>query len=228
MPSYQLPPLELLGAFPHLMGGLFLAMAAFGVIVGLVRGRLRCTPMTALSFCGVTWLVLWFGLARQARAHHVIVTMPLLAITGVLHVADLLRARARPIWVRLWLASALIYAGAVIVVYGLGHPRMPPCKNRRCCSRTTKGLLKRGDFHELRQLIGALRDGPQPTLVGASGGLLNYDLVYRAETQLFGTRGQAAVGSAEPATDSRTRCCRRPPAQQPIVVAMPFQHHLQP
>ena len=116
--SYQLPPGELLKAFPHLMGRPFLAMAAFGVIAGLVRGRLRCTPMTALSLFGVTWLVLWFGLARQPGPHHVIVTMPLLAIAGVLHVADLLRACARPTWARLWLASALIYAGAgAIVVY---------------------------------------------------------------------------------------------------------------
>ena len=216
--SYQLPPGELLKAFSHLIGRLFLAMAAFGVIVGLVRGRLRCTPMTALSLFGVMWLVLWFGLARQTGPHHVIVAMPLLAIAGVLHGADLLRARARPIWVRLWLASALIYAGAgAIVVYGPSTSAYTAVQEPTMLFSDYLGPLKRGDFDELRQLVGALREGPQPTLVGASSVLLNYDLVDRAETQLFGHRGPKRLSVLpNPQIDSqRPAACRRSPAQRP-------------
>ena len=167
--SYQLPPADLLKAFSHLIGRLFLAMAAFGVIAGLLRGRLCCTPMTALSLFGLTWLVLWFGLARQNGAHHVIVAVPLLAIAGVLNVADLLRARARPTWVQLWLASALIYAGAgAIVVYGPWTSLYGAVQHPTMLFSDYLGPLMRRDFDELRQLIGALREGPQPTLVGAS------------------------------------------------------------
>jgi hypothetical protein len=226
--SYQLPPRELLQAFPHLMGRPFFAMAAVGVVAGLVRGRLRCTPMTALSLFGLTWLVLWFGLARQPAPHHVIVTMPLLAIAGVLHVADLLRACARPIWVRLWLASALIYAGAgAIVVYG-------PVSAYTAVQESTTlfsdylGPLKRGDFDELRQLVGTLRDGPQPTLVGASSVLLNYDLVHRAETQLFGNQEpkRLSVLPSPQIDSSDPRPVEDLLRSGQVVVATPFQYHL--
>ena len=227
--SYQLRPGELLKAFSHLMGWPFLAMAAFGVSVGIVRGRLRCTPMTALSLFGVMWLVLWFGLARQFSPHHVIVTMPLMAIAGVLQVADLLRARARPTWVRLWLASALVYAGAGAV--GVYSPWTPPyiaLREPTMLLADYQGPLMRRDFDELRQLIGALREGPQPTLVGASNGVLNYDLVDKAETQLFGNRGAKRLSVLpSPQIDSRDPL----PVEDllrsgQVVVAMPFQYHL--
>jgi hypothetical protein len=229
--SYQLPPRELLQAFSHVMGGPFLAMAAFGVIVGLVRGRLRCTPMTALSLFCVAWLVLWFGLARQPASHQVIVTLSLMAIAGVLHVADLLRARARPIWVRLWLASALIYAGAsAILVYGPWASAYTAVQQPTMLFSDYLGPLKRGDFDELRQLVGALRQGPQPTLVGASSVLLNYDLVDRAEAQLFGNRGPKRLSVLpSPQIDSRDPL----PVEDllrsgQVVVATPFQYHLTP
>jgi hypothetical protein len=227
--SYQLPPGELLKAFSHLMGRPFLAMAAFGVIAGLVRGRLRCTPMTALSLFGVTWLVLWFGLARQTGPQHVIVTMPLMASAGVLQVADLLRARARPIWVGLWLASALVYAGAgAIVVYGPWTSAHTALQGRMVLFSDYLGPLMRHDFDELRQLIGALREGPQPTLVGASSGVLNYDLVDRAEAQLFGNGGGKRLSVLpSPQIDSRDPL----PVEDllrsdQVVVAMPFQYHI--
>jgi hypothetical protein len=227
--SYQLPPAELLKAFSHLTGRLFLAMAAFGVIGGLVRERLRCTPMTALSLFGMMWLVLWFGLARQNGAHHVIVAVPLVAIAGVLQVADLLRARARPTWVQLWLASALICAGAgAIVVYGPWTSLYSAVQQPTMLFSDYLGPLMRGDFNELRQLIGALREGPQPTLVGASNGILNFDLVYRAETQLFGKQEPKRLSVLQsPQIDSRDPL----PVEDllrsgQVVVAMPFQYHL--
>ncbi len=227
--SYQLPPGELLKAFPHLIGRPFLAMAVFGVIVGLVRGRLRCAPMTALSVFGVMWLVLWFGLARQPAPHHVVVALPLLAIVGVLQVADLLRARARPIWVQLWLASALIYAVAgALLVYGPWQSAYTAVQEPTMLFSDYLGPLKRGDFDELRQLVGALRQGPQPTLVGASSVLLNYDLVDRAETQLFGRQEPKRLSVLpSPQIDSRDPL----PVEDllrssQVLVAKPFQYHL--
>jgi hypothetical protein len=227
--SYQLPPGELLKVFSYQMGRPFLALAALGIIVGLVRGRLRGTPMTALSLFGATWLVLWFGVARQYSPHHVIVTMPLLAIAGILHVADLLRARARPIWAGLWLALGLVYAGAgAIVVYGPWTSAYVAVQEPTMLLSTYFGPLIRHDFDELRQLIAALREGPQPTLVGASSGVLNYDLVGRAEAQLFGNRGPKRLSVLpSPQIDSRDPL----PVEDllrsgQVVVAMPFQYHL--
>jgi hypothetical protein len=227
--SYQLPPGELLQGFSHMMGWPFLAVALFGVIAGLIRGRLRCTPMTALSLFGVTWLVLWFGLARQHSPQHLIVAMPLLAIAGILHVADLLRARARPAWVRLWLALTLAYAGAdAIVVYGPWTTLYSAAQAPTMLFSDYQGPLMRHDFDELRRLVGALRDGPQPTLVGASSGVLNYDLVDRAEAQLFGNREPKRLSVLpSPQIDSRDPL----PVEDllrsaQVVVAMPIQYHL--
>jgi hypothetical protein len=229
--SYQLPPGELLKVFSYQMGRPFLVLAALGIIVGLVRWHLRCTPVTALSLFGSTWLVLWLGVARQYSPHHVIVTMPLMAIAGVLQVADLLRASARPTWAGLWLALVLVYVGAgAIVVYGPWTSAYVAVQQPTMLLSTYYGPLIRHDFDELRQLVGALREGRQPTLVGASNGVLNYELVDRAETQLFGNRGRKRLSVLlSPQIDSRdARPVEDLLRSGQVVVVTPFQYHLTP
>ena len=227
--SYQLPPGELLKAFSHLMGRLFLAMAAFGVIVGLVRGRLRCTPMTALSLFGVTWLVLWFGLARQYRPpprhrDHAVdghcrrsacrrsASGPRAADLGATMAgvgADIRRCGCdrglRPLDIR-------VYRGAGTDDAVLGLPRAAHARRFRRAAATYRCLAGRAAADAGRRLQCRL----------------NYDLVDRAETQLFGNRGPKRLSVLpSPQIDSRDPL----PVEDllrsgQVVVAMPFQYHL--
>src|SRR5690606_31727007 len=139
-------------------------------------------------------------------------------------------ARARG-WRRataLWTAGVL---GCALLAAGIVHGPNPAW--HVAVLRTVHplpgygGPLRRRDLASVRALLATLREGPQPVLVAASNGALNFDLVHKAEPRLFGRHDQRIAVLPSPQIDSRDPL----PVDdllraEQVVVVTPFQFHL--
>jgi hypothetical protein len=227
--SYQQPPWELLSSFQTgTPGRVYFALGSLGFVLGLVRGRLRCTPDTALTLYGLLWLTVWVLIGRQQGPHHLVVGLPLIVSAGVFQVACVARRRGRPKLETAWLAAVAGYAlFNAVATHGPDQALHASVQQQTGLLSAYAGPLRRDDFDEVRALIERLREGPQPVLVAASNGRLNFDLVLRAEPRLFGRADRRLTVLPSPQIDSRDPL----PVDEllrarQVVVVTPFQFHL--
>ncbi len=227
--SYQQPTRELLSLFQtQTLGPVFFAIGGLGFVLGIVRGRLRCTPDTALTVYGLLWLTAWVLIVRQQGPHHLVVGLPLIVSAGVLQVASMTRHRGWRKPEMAWLAVVVGYTLVNVVATTGPDPALHVAAQRQTGLLSAyAGPLRREDFDEVRVLIAALRDGPQPVLVAASNARLNFDLVNKAEPRLFGRTDRRLVVLPSPQIDSRDPL----PVDEllragQVVVVTPFQFHL--
>jgi hypothetical protein len=227
--SYQRPPLDFVSfLWGKALGPIFFVLGGLGLFLGVVRGRLRCRPDTALTLYGLLWLASWLVLVRQDGSHQIIVGLPILVIAGVLQVATVARGSGRRLVPAAWLAAVGAYAvSAALVVNGPDQRLHWSLQDRLGILSMYAGPLRRDDFEEVKALISTLRDGPQPVLIAASNDTLNFDLVYKAEPHFFGRSDRRLSVLASPQIDSRDPL----PVDDllragQVVVVTPFQFHL--
>jgi hypothetical protein len=228
--SYQQPTRELLSLFQtRTLGPVFFAIGGSGFVLGIVRGRLRCTPDTALTLYGLLWLTAWVLIVRQQGPHHLVVGLPLIVSAGVLQVASVARVRGWRKPEMAWLAAVAGYTLLnALATNGPDRSLHVAAQRQAGILSVYSGPLRRADFDEVRALIAALRDGPQPVLVAASNGRLNFDLVRKAEPRLFGKGKRRLAVLDSPQVDSRDPL----PVDEllrtgQVVVVTPFQFHLE-
>ena len=227
--SYQQPASELLFSFrTQTPGPLYFALGGLGFVLGIVRGRLRCTPDTALTLFGLLWLSAWVLMGRQQGPHHLVVGLPLIVSAGVLQVASVARVRVWQKPERAWLTAVACYALVnAVVTHGPDQALHASVQRQAGLLSSYAGPLRREDFDEVRALIAMLREGPQPVLVAASNGRLNFDLVIKAEPRLFGRADRRLTVLHSPQIDSRDPL----PVDEllrasQVVIVTPFQFHL--
>lgn len=227
--SYQRPPLDFLAFLRgRLLGVVPFAVAGVGLVLGLVRGGLGSTARAALTLYGLLWLAGWIAIVRQDGPHQLVAGVPILVIAGVLQVADLARARAGRRALALWTTLALGYAVlAAVVVHAPSRAGYAAVQQVLPILPRYEGPLRRDDFEAVRALIATLREGPQPVVIAASNGVLNFDLVHKAEPRLFGRDDRRIAVLASPQIDSRDPL----PVDdllraEQIVIVTPFQYHL--
>lgn len=227
--SYHEPVWELLSSFrTERPGPVYFALGISGFVLGIVRGRLRCTPASAVTLYGLLWLTVWVLIGRQQGPHHLVVGLPLIVSAGVLQVASVARVRGWRKPETAWLAAVAGYALVnAVVTHGPDQALHASVQRRAGLLSSYAGPLRRGDFDEVRALIAALREGPQPVLVAASNGRLNFDLVAKAEPRLFGRAERRLAVLPSPQIDTRDPL----PVDEllragQVVVVTPFQFHL--
>lgn len=227
--SYQRPPLDFVSfLWGTALGPIFFVLGGIGLLLGVVRGRLRCRPDTAVTLYGLLWLTSWLVLVRQDGSHQIIVGLPILVIAGALQVAAVVRGGGRRVAAAAWLAVVGAYAVSAALVVNGPDPKLHwSLQHRLGILSMYAGPLRRDDFEEVRALISTLRDGPQPVLVAASNGVLNFDLVSKAEPRFFGRGDRRLSVLASPQIDSRDPL----PVDSllragQVVVVTPFQFHL--
>ena len=226
--SYQYSPLALLA---KIVGVYLKPVLATLLLAGLLTTCLRLRQLDrpaglALLFF-LCWAVIWGLFAGQSGKHHMIVVVPPLLVFAVLMTVQFIRDRfgARMAGAALAIAAALVVGNGVYVHAIAEPPRLEGGVANIWGNYF--GPLARSDFDVVRQLTGDLRRGPQPTLVAASNGTMNYDLLHDADRRLFRGRPGKLSLIVSPQVDSRDAL----PIEDllradQVVITRPLQYHL--
>jgi len=227
--SYQKTPLSLgYDFYQSVLGPPFFIVGLAGSIAGIVNGFRRLDGRFIISVYSVLWLIVWLALARQTGIHHAIVGLPLMTIVGIFNIVSMVqRVKGRDLAVAFaWLIGVYAIANAVLT-YGAHLATYRSVQARLPIFSKYAGPLRRDDFAEIHELVGELRNGPQPILVAASNGNMNFDVVAQAEKRFYPPSNRKLAVESNAQIDSRDPL----PIEDllragQIVVVTPFQYHI--
>ena len=231
--SYLTPPAEEFGLFRDLFGSGFWLLSACGWLLTWRSGAARRTAASFVLLFGSLSFLLWVFVVRQWGSHYGY-HVTILLVPGLTGLGVVVSERVRPgrtKWcVALWSAAALLLAVNLFASFAQRPVLLPRAVRRLAAARYPP--MVRPDYAEMLRLLAYLRAvaGPDaPIYVGGSSGIMNFDILARADR---GDRkpGQPVLSFLEPPqVDSRDWY----PIEELlkarfVVITTPFQRHLPP